>query len=67
MINGRTFDPNSNNIIMLEDSVATEHPLNDRLIPGLKDRTMNPTLLNVSKTIITAGNRKRPGNMPGII
>lgn len=52
---------------MLGGSDATEHVLDDELAPELKDRQMNPTLRNVPKTIISAGNRKLLGIMTGIV
>ena len=64
---GWTLQPNSNEITMLVDSGVTEHFLDDELIPGLKNRTMSSTLLDVPKTIITAGNRKLLGTMTGTI
>ena len=67
LTNGRTFQPNSNEMTTLVNSGATKHVLDDELIPGLKDRMMNPTLLDVPKTIITAGIRKLLGTMTGTI
>lgn len=48
---------------MLVGSGATEHFPDDELIPRFNDRLMNPTPLNVPKTILPAGNRKLLGNM----
>ena len=49
MTNGRTFQHNINEMTMLVNSRATEHFLDDELIPGRKDCTINPTLLYVPK------------------
>ena len=65
--NVRTFQPNSDEMTMLVNSGDTEHVLDDELITGLKDRMMNPTPLEVPKTITTAGNRKLLGTMTGTI
>ena len=67
LANRRMFQPKNNEMTMLVDSGATEHFLDDELIPGLKDHLMNPTPLDVPKTTITAGNRKLLGTMTGTI
>ena len=47
---------------MLVDSVATKHLLDDELIPRLKDRVYDHALLDVPKTIVTAGNKQTTVN-----
>lgn len=42
---------------MVVDNGATEHFLDNDLIPGLQGSVMNPAPLHVPKTTITAGNR----------
>lgn len=66
LTNGRTFQANSNEMTMVVDNGATEHFLDDELIPGSKDRMMNPTPLHVPTTI-TAGNMKLLATMTVII
>ena len=47
MMTGRIFQPDINEMTMLVDSGATEHFLDDELIPGVKDLMMNPALQHV--------------------
>lgn len=67
LTNGKTIQPNRNEVTMLVDSGATEHLLDDGLIPELKDRMRNPTLMSVPKTAFTTDNRKLLGTMTSII
>lgn len=48
----------------LVDSGATEHFLDDDLIPGLKGSLMNPTPLHVPKTRNWLGKRPVPYTAP---
>ena len=48
MTNGRIFQPNINEMTMFVDGEATEHFLDDELIPVLRDRMMNPALRHLS-------------------
>ena len=67
LTNGKTFHPNRNEMTVVMESGATEHLLDDGLIPGLNDRMGNPTLINVSKTAFTTDNRRLLGTMTGSI
>ena len=65
--NGRTFQHNISEMTMLVNSGGTENFPDDELFSGLKERIMNPTLVDVPKTLITAGNKKLLGIMTGTI
>ena len=47
---GRSFPPTNSKITMLVDSGATEHFVDDKLIPELKEKMLNRTVLNTKNT-----------------
>ena len=63
----RTFAPSNSTMTMLVDSGATEHFLDDELIPGLKQLMQDYNLLEEPKKIVTAGNQVLLGTATGIL
>ncbi len=63
----RTFLPNNNEITMLVDSGATEHFVDDQLIPELKEKMLNYTVLSTPKKIRAAGKHILLGTVTGIL
>lgn len=64
---GRSFQANSHTMTMLVDSGATEHFLDDELIPGLKDILLDYELLDNPKKIAAAGQRVLLGTATGVL
>lgn len=68
---GRTFLPNDGRTIMLEDSGAKEHFVNDALVSELNDNVLHYTVLDEPKPIRAGGKQALLGGatgfLPGII
>lgn len=64
---GRTWLPNHCEIPTLVDSGTTEHFLDDKLVPGLKERMNDRALLDVPKILVVAGNWDLHGTETGIL
>lgn len=64
---GRTCLPNSCEITTLVDSGTTEHFVDDKLVPGLKERVKDRALLDAPKIFMVAGNRDLHGAATGIL
>lgn len=52
---GYTSIPNDNDIILLVGSGATEHFVDDELIPETKKKMLNPTVIITPENIRAAG------------
>ena len=64
---GRTFLPNDSEITLLVDSGATEHFVDDELIPELKEKMLNYAVLKTPKPIRAASKQILPGTATGLI
>lgn len=55
---GRSFHPNTDRFTMLEDSGASDHLVDNDLVPGMRQSMRDHTEMNCLKPIVTAGNKK---------